>query len=479
MKRSKHNLSFTHLTSFNTGLLVPVGLVEVLPGDSIQMSSAILLRASPLVAPVMHPVDVRLHHWFVPNRLVWVDWEAFITGGPDGEDASVFPTVSLTTGLGAIGGLADYFGIPPLVTGTLDVSALPFRAYNQIWNEYYRDQDLQSEATERRTAGPDALTDLDLQRICWEKDYFTIARPWEQKGPSVTIPLVDRDVMFKEEGATPGFRTLQRSTATAVTATVRVNEAGTALAPIVAEVQGGGAITIRALREGLAIQRFEEARARYGSRYHEYLAHLGVRSSDARLARPEYLGGGRQRIQFSEVLSTSDAGSAVVGTMAGHGIAAMRSNGFRRFFEEHGYIMSLISVRPKSIYMDGLNRTWNRRTKTDFWQRELEHIGQQEVLNKEIYARHATPDGVFGYNDRYSSYRSTPSIVSGEFRDTLDFWHMARSFASAPALNGTFVSCVPTDRVFADTVADELQCQIRHSIQARRLVSSTANAYAF
>jgi len=231
----------------------------------------------------------------------------------------------------------------------------------------------------------------------------------------------------------------------------------------------------------MALQRYAEARSRYGSRYTEYLSYLGVRSSDARLQRPEYLGGGRETIQFSEVLQTAE-GTNPVGELRGHGIAAARSNRYRRFFEEHGYIISLMVIRPKTIYAQGLFRTWNRRVKEDFWQRELQHIGQQEVLNKEVYAAHASPDGTFGYQDRYDEYRRSESRVSGEFRDTtLDYWHLARIFGSSPALNSSFVSSVPTKRIFAvtDPEVDSLYVTVKHSTQARRQVAKEGHSFIY
>ena len=232
--------------------------------------------------------------------------------------------------------------------------------------------------------------------MCWEKDYFTSARPWEFKGPAVTVPVGGTaPVTFAETGTTPGTRTLQRASNVANSA-LNVIQAGTINGPIVAtaDLSAATGVSVNAMRQSLAIQRFEEARAMYGSRYPEYLRALGVRSSDARLNRPEYLGGGVQTIQFSEVVQSAADGANPVSTLRGHGITAMRSNRVRRFFEEHGYVITLMSVLPKTIYMNGLERTWNRRTKFDFWQRELEQIGQQSILNKEIRANHATPDGV-------------------------------------------------------------------------------------
>lgn len=249
-----------------------------------------------------------------------------------------------------------------------------------------------------------------------------------------------------------------------------------------ANLTGISAVSMNVLREALALQRFEEARARFGSRYVEYLRYLGVRSSDARLQRPEYLGGGKNTIQFSEVLQqgvTTSGNTLGVGNMRGHGIAGVRSNRFRRYFEEHGLVMSLASVRPKTIYGNGLPRMWNRRVKEDFWQKELQHIGQQEIQNKEVYGAHSNKDGIWGYQDRYDEYRRQESNVAGDFRSTLNFWHMSRDFAADPALNSTFVSCVPTERSFAVPSEDVIYIMANHSIQARRLVAPAGTSYIF
>lgn len=506
MKRNKHSLSHYRLLSADMGTLVPIGWFEVLPGDTLQHATSALVRAAPLVSPVMHPVEVRIHHWYVPTRLIWSEFEDFITGGPTGYSVPVPPVRTMANPGSAIGSLDDYLGIP---TGAIWNSAqyasvLPHRAYATIWNENYRDQDLQAALVVSEASGIDVTTSTALQNVSWEKDYFTSSRPWEQKGPTVTVPL----------GSSATVRTSASNLVTGAQAAMNLrlattgaaNPAGfslasgtnggpansaTVLSPgvetypgnLYADLSNATAASINQLRQAFAIQRFEEARARYGSRYTEYLRHLGVRSSDARLQRPEYLGGGKQTIQFSEVLQTNATGTITeqnaVGALKGHGIGAMRSNRYRRFIEEHGIVMSLMSVRPKTMYMDGLERKFSRTTKEDYWQRELEHIGQQPVKNSEVYAAHLTPAGTFGYQDRYDEYRRVESGVSGEFRTTLNYWHMARSFGSTPALNASFVSSVPTLRNFASSTTDPLYVMAKHSIQARRMVAKSGKSFIF
>lgn len=481
MKRNKFSLSHYRLLTCDMGYLIPLTWYEALPGDTIQQSTSCLIRVSPLATPIMHPVICRIHHWFVPNRLLWDNWEDFITGGEDGLDESEHPYISAASV--TEGSLLDYMGVP---VGTyspdLKFSALPFRALAKIYNEHYRDQDLIEKLTVDTGDGEDTTTELDLQRVAWSKDYFTTARPTQQKGLGVSIPIGDAAVVGDDS------TNMQPTFQAGVGGTSYFSKQGTVnqvqwAAGATADsgalswddpklvLEGTAGIDINDLRLALSIQRYQEARQMYGARYVEWLRYLGVRSSDGRLQNPEFLGGGRNTIQFSEVLSHDGANT---GQMAGHGIGALRTNRYRRFFEEHGIVMSLMSVVPKTIYTQGLPKKWSREVKEDYYQRELSNIGEDEVYNKEIYAEHTSPDGIFGYQARYDEYRNHPSGVSGEFLSTLNDWHMARIFSSDPALNQTFIECNPTKRMLQSQGTDGLYIMSNHSIVARRMMSKRA-----
>lgn len=480
MKRAKHSLSHHKLVTGDMGRLIPVGLVEALPGDTFQHSTSMLLRMSPLLAPVMHPVSVRIHHWFVPNRLVWEGWEDFITGGPDGTGTTdPFPTNSAPITVNP-GELFDYLGVPTgvaLPAGYLNM--MPVRAYNYIFNEFYRDQDLVPEVDQN------AYT---VQRVAWQKDYFTTARPWAQKGPQVTLPIgssapvtitpLPGALTFNINGADYGIIG-DGLGPNAQWSGTPANPVGTASwgnpqLSATADLSQAVPPNIIDVRRAFALQRYQEARAQYGSRYTEYLRYLGVRPSDARMQRPEYLGGGKQTVSFSEVLRTGNESTATespIGEMKGHGIAALRSNRYRYFCEEHGYILTLLSLRPRTMYVDSLDRTWSRRTKEEYYQRELELIGQQEIYNREVRVEGDASDAeIFGYQDRYAEYRHQYSQVAGEFRTLLDYWHLGRKFASTPVLNQSFIECDPTKRIFAEQTQHSCWMMLNHSIQARRLV---------
>lgn len=489
MKRSKFSLSHYKLLTMNMGELIPISWYEALPGDTIQHSTSALIRVSPLLSPVMHPVNVRIHHWFVPNRLIWADFEDFITGGEDGTDATVHPFIRLSSV--AEGSLFDYLGVPVYGSySNLDISALPIRAYQLIWNQHYRDQQLCTATTVSDGNGQDTTTTTSLNKVAWTKDYYTSARNAEQLGSTVTIPLgTDADVVAEGTGANaqPSFIASGGATArqlyggnagTTVQASGNWDASGNLEwndPKLKADLSGATGIDINDLRLALAIQRYQEARNLYGARYVEYLRYLGVRASDQRLQNPEYLGGAKQTIQFSEVLSTNDDNTSdYAGRLRGHGISALRSRKHRRFFEEHGICMTLMSVIPKPIYTQALHRGWLRTAKEDYFQKELQYIGDQEITNKEAMADHGTPDGVFGYQSRYDDYRSLPSQVSGEFLSSLNHWHYGRVYGSDIALNESWVTATPTKRVNASSSTDCLYVMAMHSVQARRMLARRA-----
>lgn len=510
-KRNKFALSHYKLATMDMGELIPVSWYEALPGDTIQQQTSAFVRVAPTLAPIMTPCHVHFMTFSVPLRLMWDNgpddcWENFITGGPDGMDVSVPPYYTIKSGTTIpVGSLCDYLGIPAgeSFKSDVNVSAFPIRAYYKIWNEYFRDQDLQVETEVGNLVDggfrDSSLSTYKILRVNWKKDYFTVARPWEQKGPAITVP-----VNLTASGDSPLITAATTLSGGGVGVSGKINDYGTNNSPSFYTGSGSkingtdsasgslsfslnnptanttitwnggpettGSITVDDIREAFALQRFEEARAMFGSRYVEYLRYLGVKSSDARLQRPEYLGGGSQVIQWSEVVQTAQ-GNDPVGMLRGHGVSGGRTKRWRRFFEEHCIVMTVAWIRPISLYMQSLPRSWSRTIKEDYWQKELEHIGEQEVFNKELYAIGSNPDGVFGYMDRYDEYRSIQNTICGDFRNTLNYWHLGREFSAQPVLNSDFISCNPSKRIFAEQTADEFYAMFLHSVQARRLIS--------
>jgi hypothetical protein len=466
-KRTNHNLSSYHPTTFNMGELIPVSVTEVIEGDTIQGSTSMLLRVSPTLAPVMHPCIVRVHHWFVPTRLVWSSWEDFRTGGSDGANSDTVPqTASITH---ANGTLTNYMGVPTGASA-YTVNALPVRAYNLIYNTRYKDQDLTTDVTEDSTS---------VQKICWEKNQFTAARPWAQRGTAVSLPLgtsanvrhnASTSANISVQVADDSFDLMSASS----TYLSENNTAGSEANKLYADLTNATAATINDLRVAFATQNFMELRAKYGANYVDYLSYLGITGQDNRLQEPEYLGGGKQTIQFSEVIATAETGTSVdVGDLKGHGIAAVKSNRFRKFIPEHGYVLTLVSVRPKTIYANSLSKMWTRTDKEDFFTKELERLGQVEIENREVYVDHSSPTGTFGWGNRYHDYREGKSFVSGDMApgQSLDHFTQAISFSSDPALNTTFVECSPSTRIYASTSTDNLWAFVNNHIVAKRIVS--------
>lgn len=536
-KRNVFNLSYENKLTMNMGELVPIMCMPIVPGDKFRVNTEALVRLAPLVAPMMHRVNVYTHYFFVPNRLVWDKWEDFITKGIDGEDTPVLPYLRLLENTSLIetqakianyfgdSSLWDYLGLPSLagvgsvsypdliarngvvVPTDFRVSALPFRAYQLIYNEYYRDQNLTDPVEFGLGGGPVVGTELArllaLRRRAWEKDYFTSALPWLQRGPEVTVPIggsfgdvvldtsndANRQKFVTAAGGTNPLvgnnflvgapltgqgelRFGQQSGQPTVNTPVYLDPNGS----LKVEVSDNGGISIQDLRTSNALQRWFERNARGGSRYIEQiLAHFGVRSSDARLQRPQFLGGGKMPIAVSEVLQTSSTdATSPQANMAGHGISAGVNNGFRHFFEEHGYVIGLMSIMPRTGYQQGVPRDFTKFDNMDFYFPEFAHLSEQEIKNQELYVSNDPTynEGTFGYTPRYAEYKYHESEAHGDFRGNMSFWHLNRIFNAKPNLNTTFVECNPSNRVFAtsQTQDDKFWVQIYQDVKALRLM---------
>lgn len=644
MKRSKFNLTHTHSTTADAGQLIPFLLQPTLPGDRFRIGLKNFIRCQPMVAPLMHEVYFYTQYWYVPYRILWDNWEDFITGGGDLSSSPSFPYVTAPSGGWKPGSLADYFGFPIKQQG-IEVSAMPFRAYAEIWNTRYRDEDLQTDVPNSYSDGSDSTTNTDILSPSWKRDYFTLARPWTQRGADILVPisagsdhsssgtvhehvfsfkfiLRNQDILaqansgktisrseafngasvWSSEGS-PGaipteaayvegtsgvtcdafssaytfsawdtskyyyvplmedYQTKGGNSAVTVTAddfsflndvnysfldsyeqnktlyyagrisfTMVINHAynnGTSgerymhfvnVPLIVTELilktdnvvdkagsftkptewglyteihnnivcSGGGSvfffqtvtpnldvtwwqtfsqsgsISVRDLRASSALQRYAERSLKYGNRYEEFIQReFGVKPRDSRIQRPEYLGGGRGILNISEVLQTAEGTDTSVGTMRGHGIASVAQRPIRFKSPEHGIIIGLLSIRPKAVYTQGVEREFLKRSRLDFFTPELANIGMQEVLTQELFATSTNKDSIFGYSDRYQEYRYHKPLVTGEFRDTLNYWNMARIFNNAPNLNDEFINMEYSSEVFKRPFA--VQDQSYHS----------------
>lgn len=493
-KKSKFDLSHERKLSLNMGDLVPIMCQEVLPGDRFRVNTELMLRLAPMLAPVMHRFNVFVHHWYVPNRLVWDEWQDFITGGKNGDLAPIHPhffaVPSSNTQLFENGTLADYFGLPTIpstgavITNQYKISALPFRAYQLIYNEFYRDQNL-SDPVDFGGIGsgqvvPNTQQFIDLMSLrksSWEKDYFTSSLPWAQRGGNSLAPV--------EYSSGSSTKVLDAATNALVTSTTAIgtDASGNPTYPGAngtdARIETEAGIDINEFRKAWRVQQWLEKNARGGARYIEVLLkHFGVLSSDARLQRPEFLSGASAPVSISEVLSTfqfsGDATGQPQGNMAGHGIAASAGLGFKRKFEEHGFVISILRVMPRTAYQQGIPKQFSRFDKFDYAWPVFANLGEQEVKQSELYAEYeaaaSTPDATFGYQERYAEYKYGFNTVHGEFRDSLAYWHAGRVFATKPVLNEAFVTADPTTRIFAveDPDVDKLYAQVYHKVDAVR-----------
>lgn len=493
-KRNKFDMSHEKKLSMQMGDLVPIFCKETLPGDSWRINPEIFMRLAPMLAPIMHRVNVTVHFFKVPYRLIWNEWEDYITGGRLGTSAPVPPNIStqalFNEGFATIGSLADYLGIPVQnIDGTanqsLNLSALPFRAYQTIWDQYYRDQNLTADLDLSLSSGnisssAEIAKLCTLRKRCWEKDYFTSALPWPQRGAEMLMPM-DAVVnyksiseVFEPDGTTPATgRNIVASPTGLLSDNVGNNTFNMQIQNI--ESVENSSITINDLRTAVRIQEWLEKNARGGARYIEQiLHHFGVISSDARLQIPEYLGGSKMPIKISEVLSTVEA-TEPQGNMSGHGVTAGAGNTISTYCEEHCFIMGIMSVLPRTSYMDGIERMWTRQSKFEYAFPELAHLGEQEIRMWEVYFNDALSESgqTFGYQSRYAEYKFAHDQVHGDFRTTLDFWHMARQLqdnGTEVPLNEDFVTADPTQRIFAvtDETVHKLYAQVYFNASAIR-----------
>lgn len=509
IQRSSFDRSFGYKTTFNEGFLIPFFCDEVLPGDTFKLKTSVLARLSTPIVPVMDNMFLDMQFFFVPNRLLWDHWTNFNGEQRDPTDSTDYlvPTVTSPVGGFATQSIFDYLGLPTGVAN-LSVNSLPLRAYNLIWNEWYRDENLQNSVTVEH-GDSDNVNNYTLLKRGKRHDYFTSCLPWPQKGSAVTVPLAGditaKDVdlvntnipftqysnlglvtapaatnvsglksqVYSETSGNPGPSQVTKSyvdpslsvshgnfaTGSTYGGLIHLNQDG--LNRLASYLQitstSQNSVNVNDLRSAFQIQRLLERDARGGTRYTEILrSHFGVISPDARLQRPEYLGGCSTPVNINPVQQTSATTSVTPqGNLAAFGYISNTHDDFNHSFVEHGYIIGLMSVRADLTYQQGINRMWSRQSRFDFYWPALAHLGEQSVLNKEIFAQGNDQDNeVFGYQERYAEYRYKPSLITGKLRSsdpqTLDVWHLSQKFTTLPKLNSDFIEeNPPVSRVVA------------------------------
>lgn len=497
IQRSSFDRSFGYKTTFNEGYLIPFFCDEVLPGDTFKLKTSVLARLSTPIVPIMDNMFLDMQFFFVPNRLLWDHWTNFNGEQRDPSDSTDYlvPTVTSPAGGFAVQSIFDYLGLPTGVAN-LHVNSLPLRAYNLIWNEWYRDENLQESVTVEH-GDSDNLSNYKLLKRGKRHDYFTSCLPWPQKGSAVTIPLAG-DISAKNVSQLPQLSTNpdysvlrftignENSSATPHISGRSFSDISGPIVTLESQTDNRNAgllmsqdnlnslanllqltsttensVNVNDLRSAFQIQRLLERDARGGTRYTEILrSHFGVISPDARLQRPEYLGGCSTPVNINPVQQTSATSSVTPqGNLAAFGYISNTHNDFNHSFVEHGYIIGLMSVRADLTYQQGINRMWSRQSRFDFYWPALAHLGEQAVLNKEIFAQgNDQDDQVFGYQERYAEYRYKPSLITGKLRSsdsqTLDVWHLSQKFTTLPKLNSDFIEeNPPVSRVVA--VQDE------------------------
>lgn len=479
VERSTFDRSAGYKTTFDAGKLVPFYLDEIVPGDTFNMSATMFVRLATPLKPIIDNIQCDIHYFFVPNRLVWDNWKYFMgeRKNPD-DDPSTLTMPKTTIDLSTISGkVADYFGLPLTETSTeVYVNALPFRGYRLISNEWYRNQNLSNSSPvneDQDTGGTVGTTSL-LNRMK-RRDYFTSANPWPQKGDPVYLPLgVSAPVepngtstTYISEDDPLGY--LYQPIGGGNNAGFQLDNDNEAAAHFLntglyADLTDATAATINDIRTSFQIQRMLERDARGGTRYIELiLSHFGVTSPDARQQRPEYLGGGTGQININPVASTVETTDAPQANLSAVGTGVIRG-GFTHSFTEHGYVFGIISARADLTYQSGLDKLWKRNTRYDFYWPTLSHLGEQAILNKEVFVTGtATDEETWGFQERYGEMRYKQGLITGRLRsnysESLDVWHLAQDFDSLPPLNASFITeDPPIDRVVAVPTEPDFIC---------------------
>ena len=486
--RSQFDRSHGNKTTFSAGELVPIFIDEALPGDTFNSKMTAFARLATPLHPFMDNMFLETFFFAVPYRLLWDNWEKFngAQDNPDDTTDYLIPTCPPPAGGWANGSIGDYFGIPTDIF-PMELSALPFRAYNLIYNEWFRDENLQDSVLINKGDGPDVPTDYTILKRGKRHDYFTSALPWPQKGPAIDVPLGSTAPIIND-GNPMQFATDAAGT-DSQDANIINNIIGTVTPPaqngalaylgtdsgMVADLTEATASTINQLRQAFQIQKLYERDARGGTRYTEIVkAHFGVTSPDARLQRPEFLGGGSSALNINPIAQTSAADTQPTpqGNLAAMGTSLLNNHSFTKSFTEHSVVIGLVCARADLNYQQGLNKMWSRQTRWDFYWPALSHIGEQAILNQEIYAQGTAEDTeVFGYQERFAEYRYKPSTITGQFRSnyaqTLDTWHLAQDFETLPTLSSEFIEenppverviAVPSEPDFLMDMYFQLQC---------------------
>ncbi len=548
-RRNKFKLGYNSKLTIKPGYLYPFYLEHCYPNDTFTIGNNVLFRLAPMMAPIMQDLDVYTHYFFVPYRLIWDDWKRFITKGVDGKVNVLYPQINnVPSSVVTTGTLADYLRFPdPLLTGSTSddlcngIDALPFRAYQLIWNEYYRDQNLEKprafgrsysgninySITDEFTDDSDETDDgtistpisdlFELRMRSWYKDYFTSALPFAQRGEEVELPLLgDGSLSFKDGsyqaldvhlrkasllggspvtentrfglgfdvepfgsgGGADGYKgdiSTDDGRSADINGQVNMSQF---LDRVNVDLSGVSSATINELRRAFAAQEYLESMARGGSRYIEQMLSIfGQRSSDARLQRPQFLGGGRSPIVISDILQTSQSTeTSAQASPSGHGVGVQRVNNIHYHCEEHGFIMGIMSVIPKASYFQGMPRQFTFRDPLEFYNPYFAHLGEQEIKSGELYYDYQDVeynDSLFGYTPRYAEMKTRLDEIHGDFRTNLEFWHMARHFEKRPALNEDFLhNFTSVDRVFnvVNDRVDKFWVQVENFVTAKRLM---------